>query len=123
MVSIKEEIFMLLIAVILFLVAAGFGAVVLYSVLQDKPTPKKFVYTHGSIAAVALAMVIYYVLIHPVHAPVTSLVLFLIAAAGGFTMFFIDIQGKPVPKWIALLHPLIAVIAVLSLVIFILGQG
>lgn len=89
---------MLLIAVILFLIAAGFGAVVLYSILQDKLTPKKFVYTHGSIAAVALVIVIYYVFTHPVHAPITSLILFLIAAAGGITMFFIGIQGKPVPK-------------------------
>lgn len=114
---------MLLIAIILFLIAAVFGAIVLTSILQDKPTPKKFVYTHGSIAAIALVMIIYYVFTHPVHAPVTSLILFLIAAAGGFTMFFIDMQSKPVPKWIALLHPLIAVIAVLALAVFILKQG
>jgi hypothetical protein len=114
---------MLLIAVVLFLIAAGFGAMVLFSILQDKPTPKKFVYTHGIIAASALLLVLYYTLMHPSHAPITSLVLFLIAAAGGFTMFYIDLSGKPVPKWLALLHPLIAVIAVLALVVFILGQA
>ncbi len=113
---------MLLIAVILFLIAAGFGAVVLLSILQDKPTPKRFVYTHGSIAAIALLIVIYYVLVHPTNAPIASLVLFLIAAAGGFTLFFIDMTGKRIPKWLALLHPLIAIIAVLALVIFILGE-
>jgi len=67
-------------------------------------------------------MVLYFVFEHPTKAPITSLVLFLIAALGGFTMFFIDLKGKPIPKWLALLHPLIAVIAVLSLVVFILNQ-
>jgi len=112
---------MLLTAVILFLIAAGFGAVVLFSILQDKPTPKKFVYTHGSIAVIALLMVLYYAFMHPDHVPLASIVLFLIAAAGGITMFFIDMPGRPVPKWLALLHPVIAIAAVLALVVFILG--
>ena len=113
---------MLLIAIILFLIAAGFGAVVLFNILQDKPTPKPFVYTHGTIAAIALLMVIYYVYTHPTHAPLTSLVIFLIAALGGFTMFFIDMKKKPVPKALALLHPLLALIALLALVVFVLSQ-
>lgn len=113
---------MLLIAIILFLIAAGFGAVVLFSILQNKPTPKPIVYTHGAFAAIALLLVIYYVFIHPTHAPVISLVIFLIAALGGFTMFFIDWKGKPIPKWLALLHPLVAVVAVLALVVFVLSQ-
>ncbi|OJW53466.1 MAG: hypothetical protein BGO67_01840 [Alphaproteobacteria bacterium 41-28] len=113
---------MLIISIILFLIAAGFGLVVLTSILQNKPTPKCFVYTHGGVAAIALLMVIYYVFEHPDHAPIASLVLFLIAAAGGFTLFFIDFKGKKIPKWLALVHPVIAVCGVLALAVFILGQ-
>ncbi len=112
---------MLLTAIILFLIAAGFGAVVLVSILQDKPTPKLFVYTHGSIAAIALLIVIYYVLEHLDHAPITSLILFLIAAVGGFSLFFIDFKGKKIPKWLALVHPLIAICGVLALAVFVLS--
>jgi len=111
---------MLLIAIILFLIAAGFGFVVLVSILQDKPTPKVFVYTHGSLAVLALLIVGYYIFKHPSQAPLTSFILFLIAALGGIIMFFIDMKGKPVPKWLALIHPLVGLVALLILVIFLL---
>src|SRR5260370_26487610 len=108
------EFLMILIVIILFLITAGF-AVVLFNILQDKPTPKPFVYTLGTIAALVLLTLIYFVYEHPDHAPITSLVLFLVAALGSFTMFFLDVKGKHIPKWLALIQPLIAIIGVLSL--------
>ncbi len=111
---------MLIIAIILFLIAAGFGLVVLVSILQDKSTPKAFVFTHGAFAVTALLIVIYYTLMHLNSAPTVSLIIFVIAALGGLTLFVLDMMGKKLPKSLALLHPIIAVIAVLTLAIFVL---
>ncbi len=102
----------------LFIIAAGFGLVVLTSILQNKPTPKFFVYAHGAIAGLALLILLYYMATHPSNSPIVSLLFFLVAAFGGFIMYFIDIQGKPVPKWLALIHPVIALVALFSLGIF-----
>jgi len=40
---------------------------------------------------------------------VESLVLFVLAASGGFLMGFRDLLGKKVPKWLALGHGFLAI--------------
>lgn len=117
----QKEIRVLLIAILFFLIAAGLGLVVLMSILQNTPTPKVFVYTHGGFALLGLGIIVYYTIIHTRHAPLTSLILFLIAALGGLILFVIDMQGKSIPKWLALIHPVMALIALLALVIFLLS--
>ena len=39
----------------------------------------------------------------------TSLALFVIAALGGFYMFFLDLKGKMSPTWLAFIHAILAV--------------
>jgi len=114
---------MLVIAILLFLIAAGFGMVVLISILQNKPTPKKFVYTHGIFALTALLIVIYYTVMHLNSPPTISLIIFIVAAIGGLTLFVMDMMGKKLPKSLALLHPLLGLVALLTLVIFVLEHA
>lgn len=112
---------MLSIAVVLFVIAAFFGLYVLLAILQNRSTPKGAVFTHGPLAALALILVLIYMFMGPGHREpllVTSVVLFVIAALGGLTLFTIDMSKKPIPKLIAVLHPIIAVIALITLIIY-----
>ena len=103
---------MLIAAIILFIIAAIFGLIVLTAILKDKPTPKAAVITHGPIAAIALIIVIIYAVMGHMHPLlITSIVLFVLAALGGLTLFTIDMRKKPIPKLLAVLHPILAVIA------------
>jgi len=109
---------MLITAIVLFALAAVFGLVALTAILKNKPTPKPAVFIHGGLAAVALLLVIFFVTGSAGPSPIASLVLFVVAALGGFALFAIDMQKKPVPKFLALVHPVIAAIALVLLIVF-----
>lgn len=112
---------MLITAVILFIIAAIFGLIVLTAILKDKATPKAAVFTHGPIAAIALIIVIIYAVMGHMHPLlITSIVLFVLAALGGLTLFTIDMRKKPIPKLLAVLHPILAVIALITLIVYVL---
>ena len=110
---------MLTTAIGLFVLAAIFGAVALIAILKNKPTPKPAVFIHGGVAAIALLLVILSVAGSTGPSPIVSLALFIIAALGGFTLFAIDIQKKPVPKLLALVHPLVAAVGLVLLILFV----
>jgi drug/metabolite transporter superfamily protein YnfA len=57
---------------------------------------------------VALILLLVQVLRDPAHAFKTSLILFVLAALGGFYMFFQDLRGKFSPTWLAFVHGLLA---------------
>jgi hypothetical protein len=107
----------------LFIIGAIFGAVILAAVLRNKPTPKPVVFIHGAFVATALVLL----LIAFFKAGQTgkllefSLGFFVIAALGGFTLFFIDMQKKPIPKLLAVLHPLLAATGLVLLIIYVLS--
>ncbi len=106
-------------AIILFVVAALFGLVLLAAILRDRPTYKPVVFIHGTIAAIALLILLVYVLSgHTSTLLITSLSLFILAALGGFTMFAIDMSGRRVPKALALGHPLLAITSLILLIIY-----
>lgn len=110
---------MLLLAILLFVIAAIFGLIVLIAILKDRPTPKPAVFTHGPIAALALIItIVYCVMGHADPLLISSIVLFILAALGGLTLFTIDMRHKPIPKLLAILHPILAVIALLTLVVY-----
>src|SRR5438105_1384688 len=112
---------MLTTAVILFLIAAIFGLVVLTAILKDQPTPKGFVFTHGPIAATGLILVLIALYYGPRDSLlITSAVLFVLAALGGLTLFTIDMSNKRIPKLLAVAHPILAVIALVILIIYML---
>lgn len=109
---------MLPVAIGVFVVAAVFGLVNLIAILQNKPTPKVSVFLHGGIAAVGLLMVVVYVLKHT-GSLMASLTAFVVAALGGFILFGIDMSKKPVPKWLAIIHPLVAAVGLVLLIMFV----
>ena len=115
---------MLGIAIGLFIIAAMFGLFILFAVLQDRPTPKGAVFTHGPLAAAALIIVLYYIFTgnYSDGLLITSAVIFVLAAAGGLTMFTFDMMGKPIPKVIAIIHPIAAATALIMLIVYVYNQ-
>jgi FtsH-binding integral membrane protein len=111
---------MLYLAIGLFVLAAIFGLIVLTAVLRDQPTPKPAVFIHGGVAAIALLLVIFYIAKNNGSGPIWSLVLFILAALGGLTLFTMDMRKKPIPKWIAIIHPLVALAGLLALILYVM---
>jgi hypothetical protein len=106
---------MLTTAIIVFAIAAVFGLVLLTTLLCSRETPKPVVYLHGLIAAVGLVLLIVYSMNPDSKSVALSLTLFIIAAIGGFILFGRDLTKKPGPKWLALVHALVAVTSFLIL--------
>lgn len=114
---------MLVIAIILFLVAAFFGLFVLSAILKDKKTPKGMVLAHGIFAFIALLVTIAYIAGgHVDTLLITSISLLILAALGGFTLLTIDIYKKPIPKMFAVMHPVFAITGVILLIVYMLQQ-
>ena len=112
---------MLIIAILLFAIAAIFGLIILTAILQDRPTPKPAVFAHGPIAATGLILVLFYLYYGPKDSLlITSAVLFILAALGGLTLFSIDMTNRRIPKLMAVGHPILAVIALATLIIYVL---
>lgn len=101
--------------IVLFAVAAVFGLTLIIPVLQGKTPTRAFVFIHGGIAAVALIMLIVRYVNEAEAVPIVSLILFVVAALGGFVLFSRDLQKQPIPKGLAVVHASAAVIAFLIL--------
>ena len=111
---------MLFVAIAFFLIAAVLGTFLVIAILKNKPTYKPVVFMHGSVAGIALLTFITYVALgHTAPLLITSLVLFILAALGGLTMFTLDMSGKPVPKAFALGHPVLAIISLVLLIVYV----
>jgi len=108
---------MLTISIVLFAIAAVFGLMNLIAVLQSRSTNKAVVYTHGLFAAVALVLLIVYATGADAKSVSTSIILFVIAALGGFLLFARDLMKKAGPKWLAVVHGLVAVVSFLILLV------
>jgi hypothetical protein len=108
---------MLMTAILFLGLAVLFGLYLVSFVLQNKDTPKGVAFTHGPLAATGLTILIIYSFLHK-PSPLLSIILFIIAALGGIILIFRDITGKPVPKWMAISHGLIAMLGFIFLIIF-----
>jgi hypothetical protein len=111
---------MLYISIILFLIAAVFGVIIASAILRNQPTPKPLVYIHGLLGAIALAIVVIYVMQHSEKNPMISLVLLIIAALGGFVLFARDMSKKPGPFALVIIHAFVAVAGVIGLLLFVI---
>ncbi len=111
---------MLTTAIVLFALAAIAGVTLFTFVLRAARTPRAVVVIHGLFAAIALVLVIVFVAQSTEPSPITSMILFIIAALGGFTLLTLDLMKKKLPKWLAVIHGLIAALAFVLLLIFIL---
>jgi hypothetical protein len=111
----------LYVAIALFAVTAMFGVRILTSVLRNEKAPRGVVYSHGLFAATSLVLLIVYALQNPDNYPKASIILFILAALGGFFMFYHDVKNKPLPKGVPFIHALVAVSAFIILLLFVFG--
>lgn len=110
---------MLYLTIGLFALAAVMGVVLAVSIFRPAPsTPKSVVVAHGLFAASALVILIYYAVKNPDNYPLVSLVLFVVAALGGFILLFNDLKSKPGPRSLVVIHALAAVVAFVLLLAF-----
>lgn len=100
---------MLYTAIALFALAAILGLIIFKNWLTSAHTSRGVVYAHGIFAAIALVVLLVFVMRNPVNSLQISVGLFAVAAIGGFYMFFQDLKGKFSPMWLAVIHALIAV--------------
>jgi heme A synthase len=112
-------------AIILFVIGALFGLHILTHVLKDKPTPKISVLLHGLFVAIPLIIVIIKTAKGEdvTSTLIASLIFFIIAALGGFLMVYLDLgKGKLPPKALAILHPILAAVGLVLLIVFTIGK-
>jgi hypothetical protein len=105
-------------AIALFALSAVLGLTILVKWMTKKNASKGVIYSHGIVAAIALVLLIAYAVQHPDNFPKASLILFVIAAIGGFYMFINDLRKKTSPLAIAFIHALLAVGGFIVLVAF-----
>lgn len=110
----------MILIICLFAVAAVFGLTLLVPILKGSNPSRTFVFIHGGIAAIALVMLLLQFFQEGSTVPQLSVILFVVAALGGFVLFAIDLQKKPVPKGLALIHAGAAVAAFLILLLAVL---
>ena len=111
---------MLYASMILFAIAAVIGLFILKNWLTSGNTSRTVIYSHGAAAAIALILLIVQLLQRPEGRLRTSLILFVIAALGGFYMFVRDLNGKFSPTWLAVVHGLLAVAGFIFLLLVVL---
>ena len=96
---------------------AVLGMVLITFVLPGKETPKAVVFSHGFLAVIGLILLIIYS-VKQAPGPIESIILFAIAALGGVVMVWRDLTRRPVPKWLAVVHGLLAIAGLVFLLIF-----
>jgi hypothetical protein len=104
-----------------FALAAVLGLFLISYVLRGQQTPRIALILHGLFAATALGLLINYTLSDK-PGPLEALVLFLIAAFGGFIMVSRDLTGHAIPKWLAVVHGLVAIGGFAFLVVFAMNK-
>src|SRR6187549_3401612 len=110
---------LLKLAIALFIFGAIFGLIVLVSILRNQTTPKPMVAFHGLFVVTALTLVlITYFTGQASKILEISIGLFVIAALGGLTLLTIDLLKRPIPKWLAVLHPIVAASGLLFLIYY-----
>jgi hypothetical protein len=111
------------IALVLFAVAALGGVVMALMRFKGKPYPPLgLALVHGAVAAAGLVTLIALVVQGQgtSSSATTSLVLFVVAALGGFGLFFHHLRKVALPVWLVIVHALVAVVAFVMLLISVL---
>ncbi|MFL5764686.1 MAG: hypothetical protein ACJ77K_12145 [Bacteroidia bacterium] len=106
-------------AIALFALSAVLGLAILIRWLNKKDASRGVVYSHGIVAAIGLVLLVIYAVQNPSNFPKASLILFTVAALGGFYLFFNDLRKKPGPLAVAFIHALLAVGGFLGLLFFV----
>lgn len=99
--------FWLLIA--LFIVAIVLGMFLLSYILANKNTPKGVAFIHGGVAGIGVIGLLIFSFFSSLNFLI-SVGIFLLAAMGGVFMMYLDLTGKPLPKWLPLGHGIMGLI-------------
>lgn len=104
------------VAILLFAAAAVGGLVIARMRFKGKPYPPMgLALVHGAAAAAGLLTLLVLVVNGQAAGETAPLVLFIIAALGGFGLFFHHLRKAPLPIWLVVVHAVVAVIAFLML--------
>ena len=96
---------MVITAVVLIGLAVLLGLYLISFVLKSKIPPKGIAILHGSLAVLGIVVLLIYALTTTEHHKHwDSLIIFLLAAAGGVYLFSKDIRHLKIPKWVAVVH-------------------
>src|SRR5512134_3419813 len=110
---------MLVGAIVAFVLAAGGGLIMLTMLLKDRQPPRIITVVHGLAALTGIGLLVAYIVNSIGDRPTTSLIIFIIAALGGLTILALDLQKRRIPRGLLVLHPLIAAIGLVLLIIFV----
>lgn len=112
----------MLLPIVLFGIAAVGGLLLGILRLRERALPMPLSLIHGAVAAAALVSLIVAVLGGPAAPAVWgALVLFLVAAGGGFVAFSFHLRGRALPRPLLFVHGGAAVVAYLVLLYGALG--
>jgi hypothetical protein len=116
-----EEVCPMVPALVLFAIAAVGGLVLAIRRFQGKELPMGLALAHGAAAAAGLVLLLVGVIAGSagVHAR-TPLILFVVAALGGFLLFSFHLRKRDLPIPVVVIHALVAVVA---FVLLLLGIG
>ena len=112
---------MLYTIIVLFTLAALVGLYLITFVLRKKETPKAIAMVHGLLAVIAFVLLI----VHTISSGadlVQAIVIFGLAALGGFILFTRDIKGRSLPKSLAIVHGLLAITGFVFLLVYALNK-
>jgi hypothetical protein len=103
----------------LFALGAVMGLILAGGIFKSPPaTSKPALVAHTVFVAAALVLFIVYALNNPGY-PQLSLILFIVAAFGGFYLVYNDLVKKqPGPKGVVVVHALVAVVAFVLLLMY-----
>ncbi len=96
-------------AIAIFGMTAILGLYLLTLILRDKQVPKGAAIVHGLFAVAGLILLIFYCVKHEVG-PLESIIIFSIAALGGFILAYKDLTGRKIPKWLGIVHGVTALV-------------
>jgi hypothetical protein len=110
---------MIYISIAAFALAAVLGLAILMKWLSKQEASRSVIYSHRLAAVTGLLLLIIYSVQHPENFPKVSVVLFIVAAVAGIYMFILDMNKKPHPIAVAFTHAIVAVVAFVSLLLFV----
>jgi hypothetical protein len=115
---------MLVWATILFAIAALGGATLATLHFRGRnPLPMPLALLHGALAATALVLLLFAALTQPGFGGLgmAALVIFVIAALGGFYLFSFHLRSQVLPSPVVLIHGGAAVLAFVLLLLYLFG--
>ena len=103
-------------SIAIFGITAIIGLYLLSFVLRKQETPKTIAVIHGFFAFTGFVILILYCYLYQ-PGPIEGLIVFIVAALGGGFLLYKDMHGL-LPKPLAIIHGILAVIGLILLIVF-----